>query len=82
VCLSVCDRNAGFAACTGPRVRTAPRRVEPRPELLNTTGLTYKISYDLSQDYRKFIVRSTYDSYLNVLKPLLGISLANLRTLS
>jgi len=24
----------------------------------------YKISYDLSQDYRKFIVRSTYDSDL------------------
>jgi len=24
----------------------------------------YKISYDLSYDYRKFIVRSTYDSVL------------------
>ena len=27
-------------------------------------GLIYKISYDLSYDYRKFIVRSTYDSDL------------------
>jgi len=31
--------------------------------------------------YRKFIVRSTYDSDLKVLKFLLGISWANLRTL-
>jgi len=29
-----------------------------------TGGPIYKISYDLSQDYRKFIVRSTYDSDL------------------
>jgi len=27
-------------------------------------GHIYKISYDLAYDYRKFIVRSTYDSYL------------------
>ena len=27
-------------------------------------GPIYKISYDLSQDYRKFIVRSAYDSDL------------------
>jgi len=27
-------------------------------------GPVYKISYDLSYDYRKFIVRSTYDSDL------------------
>jgi len=27
-------------------------------------GPIYKISYDLSYDYRKFIVRSTYDSDL------------------
>jgi len=32
----------------------------------------YKISYDLSQDYLNFIVRSTYDSDF-VLKFLLGI---------
>jgi len=38
-----------------------------------TTGPIYKISYDLSYDHRKFIVRSTYDSE-NVLKFLLGIS--------
>ena len=37
-------------------------------------GPIYKISYDLSYDYRKFIVRSTYDSDLNVLKFLSGIS--------
>ena len=30
----------------------------------NTWGPIYKISYDLSHDYRKFIVRSTYDSDL------------------
>jgi len=30
----------------------------------NTRGPIYKISYDFSQDYRKFIVRSTYDSDL------------------
>jgi len=29
-----------------------------------TWGPIYKISYDLSQDYREFIVRSTYDSDL------------------
>jgi len=27
-------------------------------------GPIYKISYDLAYDYRKFIVRSTYDSDL------------------
>jgi len=37
-------------------------------------GTIYKTSYDLSYDYRKFIVRSTYDSDLKVLKFLLGIS--------
>ena len=31
---------------------------------LKTWGPIYKISYDLSYDYRKFIVRSTYDSDL------------------
>jgi len=36
--------------------------------------LIYKISYDLSPGYLKFIVRSTYDSDLKVLKFLLGIS--------
>jgi len=30
----------------------------------STRGSIYKISYDLSYDYRKFIVRSTYDSDL------------------
>jgi len=33
-------------------------------ELLTARGTIYKISYDLSYDYRKFIVRSTYDSDL------------------
>jgi len=32
----------------------------------------YKISYDLSQDYRKFIVRSTYDSDLQRAKSSSG----------
>ena len=42
-------------------------------------GPVYKLSYDLSQDYRKFIIWSvTY----NVLRFLLGMSSANLRTLS
>ena len=27
-------------------------------------GPSYKISYDLSYDYRTFVVRSTYDSHL------------------
>ena len=31
---------------------------------LYTRGPIYKISYDLSYDYRKFIVKSTYDSDL------------------
>ena len=31
-------------------------------------GPIYKISYDLSYDYRKFIVRSTYDSDLKSAK--------------
>jgi len=31
---------------------------------LSFWGPIYKISYDLSHDYRKFIVRSTYDSDL------------------
>jgi len=30
----------------------------------NSWGPIYKMSYDLSYDYRKFIVRSTYDSDL------------------
>jgi len=33
-------------------------------------GPIYKISYDLSQDYRKFIVRSTYDSDLHATSSL------------
>ena len=37
-------------------------------DLVEVWGLIYKISYDLSYDYRKFIVRSTYDSDLNMLK--------------
>ena len=37
-------------------------------------GPIYKISYDLSQDYRMFIVRSTYDSDLQRAKS----SLANI----
>ena len=41
---------------------------------LESWGSIYKISYDLSYDYRKFIVRSTYDSDLIVLKFLSGIS--------
>jgi len=31
---------------------------------IKTRDQIYKISYDLSYDYRKFIVRSTYDSDL------------------
>ena len=30
----------------------------------DSQGPIYKISYHLSQDYRKFILRSTYDSDL------------------
>jgi len=41
------------------------RRVQERPTLRETTtGSIYKISYDLSYDYRKCIARSTYDSDL------------------
>jgi len=32
--------------------------------VLKIWGPIYKISYDLAYDYRKFIVRSTYDSDL------------------
>ena len=32
--------------------------------MLKEQGPIYKISYDLSYDYRKFIVRSTYDGDL------------------
>jgi len=35
-------------------------------------GPIYKISYDLSQDYRKLIVRSTYDSDLQRAQSSLG----------
>jgi len=35
---------------------------------LITWGPFYKIYYDLSQDYRKFIVKSTYDSDLKCVK--------------
>jgi len=35
---------------------------------LVSRGPIYKISYDLSYDYRKFIVRSTYDSDLQSTK--------------
>jgi len=35
-------------------------------------GPIYKISYDLSYDYLKFIVRSTYDSDLQRAKTFLG----------
>jgi len=35
-------------------------------------GPIYKISYDLSYDYRKFIVRSTYDSDLKHAEISLG----------
>ena len=37
-----------------------------------SSGPIYKISYDLSQDYRKFIVRSAYDSDLQRAKSSLG----------
>jgi len=39
---------------------------------MNGLGTIYKISYDLSQDYRKFIVRSTYDNDLQRAKSSLG----------
>ena len=42
--------------------------------LLLCMGLIYKTSYDLSYDYRKFIVRSTHDSDLKRAK----ISLRNI----
>ena len=46
-------------------------------------GQIYKISYDLSQHYLKFIVRSTYDSDLERAKLFpIGISQVSLRTLS
>jgi len=39
---------------------------------LYSRGAIYEISYDLSQDYRKLIVRSTYDSDLQRAKRSLG----------
>ena len=44
--------------------------------MLKEQGPIYKISYDLSYDYRKFIVRSTYDGDLKMQKFLSGISSA------
>ena len=41
-------------ACSSVRSRSSARQL--------TWGPIYKISYDLAYDYRKFIVRSTYDS--------------------
>jgi len=35
-------------------------------------GPIYKLSYDLSQDYRKFIVTSAYDSDLQRAQSFLG----------
>ena len=37
-----------------------------------SSGPIYKISYDLLQDYRKFIVRSTYNSDLQRAKSCLA----------
>ena len=49
---------------------------DPGARRLYITSLSwnpiYKISYDLSQDYRKFIVRFTYDSDLQRAKSSLG----------
>ena len=42
--------------------------------MTKTWGQIYKISCDLSLDCFNFIVRSTYDSDLNVPRFLLGIS--------
>ena len=39
---------------------------------LRLWGPIYKISYDLAYDYRKFIVRSTYDSDLTCAEISLG----------
>ena len=36
--------------------------VGARAVSLDSSGPIYKVSYDLSYDYRNFIVRSTYDS--------------------
>jgi len=45
---------------------------------MQARGPIYKISYDLSYDYRKFIVRSTYDSDLKraeiSLRNIVGLS--------
>ena len=41
-----------------------PATLQRRRADVNTRGPIYKISYDLAYDYRKFIVRSTYDSDL------------------
>ena len=38
--------------------------IDAKISFVGIRGPIYKISYDLSYDYRKFIVRSTYDSDL------------------
>ena len=52
--------------CWSPTDSTvrAPSRSTTTPGMHFSTGPIYKISYDLSYDYRKCIVRSTYDSDL------------------
>jgi len=63
---------------------SVPISVSPGLEVRNSVATStrapiYKISYDLSEDYRKFIVGSTHDSDLQSAKP--GISQVSLRTL-
>ena len=42
----------------------SPGRLDHPKSTVMTRGPIYKTSYDLSYDYRKFIVRPTYDSDL------------------
>jgi len=54
---------------SGPRGRTKVAKIGGTYRVagigaIRCWGPIYKISYDLSYDYRKFIVRSTYDSDL------------------
>jgi len=55
-------------------VYTVSASAHPKLYYLKSWSPIYKISYDLSYDYRKFIVRLTYDSDLKSAK----ISLRNI----
>jgi len=65
--LWICCTTCSYGRVAADRISIDMARRAVRLQLqkvLLCMGLIYKISYDSSYDYRKFIVRSTYDSDL------------------